>query len=186
MEKVKCSQCGNDNPATSRYCSRCGYELPKLTTEAMVPAPEPAVKASNDKRKRVIGMIAGALSFFIAYFAVQEIFFKPPSFDKALMEVANEINKNCPITLDQDTRLDNVLALPGNEFQYTYTLVNMEKSQTDVEELRKYLEPKIVSNVKTSPDLKNFREHKTTLVYNYVDKNRAFILKITVTPDIYE
>jgi predicted amidophosphoribosyltransferase len=32
MEKNKCNKCETDNPITNKYCSRCGYELPKIQT----------------------------------------------------------------------------------------------------------------------------------------------------------
>lgn len=187
MEKVKCMQCGNDNPATSKYCSRCGYELPKAkaeTAENPAPAVTPASPVNN--RKKIIGIITTVVTFFVVYYAVQAIFFKSPSFDEATVAMMNEINKNCPVMVDESTQLDNVAALPGNMLQYNYTLVGIEKSQVNTDEVKQVLEPKIINAVKENPDLKQIREHKTTLVYNYKDKNAAFLLKITVTPAMYE
>jgi hypothetical protein len=39
------------------------------------------------------------------------------------MAAANELNKSCLMMVDQDTRLDNAVALPENVFQYNYTLI---------------------------------------------------------------
>jgi hypothetical protein len=113
------------------------------------------------------------------------LFFKTPSIDKVLTETANQVNKSCPVIIDKETRLDGVLALPDHIFQYNYTLVNKGKSEVNADTLKAYLEPRIVNNTKTNPDLKGFRDNKTTLVYNYSDKNGVFIFKITVTPDLY-
>ncbi len=30
MERVNCNNCGKDNNTNSKYCSECGYELPKI------------------------------------------------------------------------------------------------------------------------------------------------------------
>jgi hypothetical protein len=87
--------------------------------------------------------------------------------------------------VDQDTRLDNAVALPGNVFQYNYTLVNLEKSEVNIDTVKKYIEPGIINNVKTSPDLKAYRDNKVTMAYYYKDKNGVFVLKISVTPDMY-
>jgi hypothetical protein len=102
-----------------------------------------------------------------------------------MMEAASELNKTCPFMVDKDTRLDNAAALPGNIFQYNYTLVNLDKSEVNVDTVKKYVEPGLINNVKTSPGLKVYRDNKVTMAYNYRDKNGVFVLKITVTPDLY-
>jgi hypothetical protein len=136
------------------------------------------------KRKKLIGTIVGIIVFGLSYYGAKQLF-KAPSFDKAMMEAASELNKTCPIMVDQDTRLDNALALPENIFQYNYTLVNLDKSEVNVDTVKKYVEPGLINNVKTNPDLKVYRDNKVTMAYNYRDKNGVFVLKINVTPDLY-
>ena len=102
-----------------------------------------------------------------------------------MMEAASELNKTCPIMVDKDTQLDNAVAMPDNVFQYNYTLVNLEKSQVNIDTVKKYIEPGLINSVKTNPDLKNYRDNKVTMAYSYKDKNGVFILKISVTPDLY-
>jgi hypothetical protein len=140
--------------------------------------------AANTK-KNTIGAILGLVAFAITYFAVQQIFFKPASFDKAMMDAASELNKSCPIMVDQETRLDNAVALPDNIFQYNYTLVNLDKSEVNQDTLKKYIEPGLINNMKTNPDLKVYRENKVTMAYYYKDKNGEFVLKLSITPDMY-
>jgi hypothetical protein len=109
------------------------------------------MEQTDDKgtRKKIIGTIAGIVAFGLAYFGAQQLF-KTPSFDKAMMEAASELNKTCPIMVDQDTRLDNALAFPDNIFQYNHTLVNLDKSELNVDTVKKYLEPELINNVKTN------------------------------------
>lgn len=140
---------------------------------------------NKSKRKKTIGTIVGMVAFGLSYFAVQQIFFKPVSFDKAMMEAASELNKTCPIMVDQYTRLDNAVALPDNIFQYNYTLVNLDKSEVNLDTVKKYVEPGLINNVKTNPGLKIYRDNKVTMAYYYKDKNSEFVLKISVTPDMY-
>lgn len=140
---------------------------------------------TTNKRKTTLGSVLGIVAFGLSYFAVQQIFFKPATFDKAMMAAAGELNKSCPIMVDQNTRLDNAVALPGNIFQYNYTLVNLSKSEVNIDTVKKYVEPGIINNVKTNPDLKTYRDNKVTMAYNYKDKNGLFVLKISVTPDLY-
>lgn len=135
---------------------------------------------------KLIGLIVGAITFGLFYFAVQQIFFKPPSFDKIMMHAASELNKMCPIMVDEYTRLDNAVALPGNIFQYNYTLVDITKDEVNLDTVRKYIDTGIINNVKTNPDLKIYRDNKTTMAYYYKDKDGVFVHKLLVTPDLYK
>lgn len=132
--------------------------------------------------KAIIGIVVGVGSFTLA----QQLFFKAPSFDKIMMSAANEINKSCPLMVDQETRLDNTIALPDNRFQYNYTLVNFEKQSLNIEELKEKLKPTIINIVKTNPQMKIMREKAVTVVYSYKDKNGVFLFEIVVTPDQYK
>jgi hypothetical protein len=141
---------------------------------------------TTGNKKDRLRMLFGSMAAVCAYVAVQHFFFKGPSFDKALVASANEMNKVCPMMLDKYTRLDNTIALPGNSFQYNYTLVSVEKSQGMTDTVKKYIAPGIINGIKTSPDLKLFRDHKATMVYCYRDKNGELIYKLSVTPNMYE
>ena len=108
-----------------------------------------------------------------------------PSFDTILAAAASEVNKSCPMMVDKETRLDNAVSFPGPTFQYNYTLVNYVKDSINADQLQKALQPGILNNVKSNPDLKIYRDHKVTMVYAYNDKNKVFITKINITPEMY-
>jgi hypothetical protein len=103
-----------------------------------------------------------------------------------MMETASEINKSCPIMIDNATRLDNAVALPGNIFQYNYTLVNLIKDSVNINELKNYLEPTIINFVKSNPEMKSLRENKTTINYYYKDKTGLFLFTVSVKPIQYQ
>jgi acetyltransferase-like isoleucine patch superfamily enzyme len=132
--------------------------------------------------------VAFAIFYAIGQLGGEKIaeLFRKPAFDKALMEVAKEINKSCPIMVDNETRLDNSIALPDKVFQYNYTLISTLKDSIDIEVLKSYLEPNLKNFVKTNPDMQTMRENKTTLKYYYKDMNGSHILTITVRPEDYE
>lgn len=138
-------------------------------------------------KKLNIKTLAGIVVGIIVVVLVQQFFFKAsPSFEKKMLQAANEINKTCPMMIDKETRLDNTMSLPDKTFQYNYTLVNMVKDSIIIPPLQQYLERYIINNVKTNPDLKDFRDNKTTMEYYYKDKNGVLILKIAVTPEQYK
>lgn len=135
--------------------------------------------------KRSLELLVSLLHLQFSYYAVQQIFFAPPSLNKLMMNAASELNKACPVVVDQYTQLDNAVAMPNNTFQYNYTLIDLEESQVNIDTIEKYLVPEIINNIKTSPDMKLFRDNKVTLAYYYKDKNGVFVWKLIVTPDMY-
>ena len=66
---------------------------------------QPEKKKTNIQT--IVGLVAGAATLVL----VQQFFFKAPSYDEQMMQAASEINKSCPIMVDQETRLDNTVAL---------------------------------------------------------------------------
>ena len=188
MGKTNCINCGKDNNSEdSKYCSNCGYELPKETTEnPNKKVFENKTMLKKKKKNQMIGTIVGVMTFFIAYFGIQQIFFKHPNFDKAMIEMSSELNKSLPYMLDANTRLDNTIVLPKNTFQYNYTLVNIEKETADTKEMKKILEPNIINNIKSNPEMEYFRKREVTLKYYYYDNYGVFLFNISVTPDKYK
>ena len=49
-----------------------------------------------------------------------------------------------------------------------------------------YMQPLLLNNIKTNPDLKIYRDNKTTMAYYYKDMNGEFITKISITEDLYK
>lgn len=185
MAKTTCTQCGEENPVTSKFCASCGYALPKDISQ---PVADLSAKTSAEKKSSkntIPGTIAGVVFFFLSFFAVQHFFFNEPVFDTTMSKIADEINKQCPMMVDADTRLDNALVLPGNVFQYNYTVVNAELENVDVEAFKTYLEPIITNAVSTDPQMQFQRDYKTTMNYNYKDKNGKHLFLISITPDKY-
>lgn len=213
MHFLKCSKCGHFNEMKSEYlvfCTKCNKKLDNnysdwiirnsdktfedFKNQVCTTNVEEPVK-TNTKKNKVKGLkywigftVAFAIFYAVGTFAGEAIIgvFKKPTLEKNLVEAANIINKNCPMMIDSETRLDNAIALPNNIFQYNYTLINMAKESINIEEMRQYLEPNIVNFVKTQPDMKTMRDNKTTVNYSYKDKEGVFLLTISVKPDQYE
>jgi len=186
MEKVNCTNCGTDNSFNAKYCKSCGYTLPKIAVENLE---SPAIKtmtASKSRLKRLAGPMAGVLAVILSSFAVQHFFFKAPTFDTEMTKAASELNKACPIMLDAYTRFDNAVAMSDNTFQYNYTIINVDKKDVNLDTMKMKVEPGIINNIKTNPDMKVYRDHDVTFIYSYRDKDGVFITKYTVTPDRYK
>ncbi|WP_461637436.1 hypothetical protein [Labilibaculum euxinus] len=213
MHYLKCNNCGHLNELKSEYmtfCTKCSkklennysdwkirnsdqsfdeYKQAVCTTEAIESLKEiPKAK----QRKGLKYWIAFAVAFAIFY-AIGQIggeslagLFRKTTFDKVLMEMAGELNKSCPIMVDNATRLDNAVALPDNVFQYNYTLIGMNKDSVNIEELKSYLKPTIINSVKTNPDMQGMRDNKVKVNYYYKDKSGVYLFTISVKPEQYE
>ncbi|TGK86865.1 hypothetical protein EHQ24_04495 [Leptospira noumeaensis] len=110
---------------------------------------------------------------------------KNSSFEDLLRQTANDINRNCPQTIDKDTRLDNVAIFPNKRFQYNYSIIAYSASEIDIQALEKNLYPVILNTIKSSPDMKLFRENEVTLVYSYRDKMGNYIFSMEFKPNDY-
>ncbi|MDR2058016.1 MAG: hypothetical protein LBP83_07025 [Dysgonamonadaceae bacterium] len=185
MEKIQCDKCGGDNFFTSKYCSSCGYELPKKVEKITVP-----VSPTKSKRKlttaQMIGMVVGIVLAASASTLTQKLFFKKPSIDKALMEMASEFNKNLPVMVDSITRCDNVAAIFGKTVLYNYTVIGLETVMLDTLVMKQVLEPQILNTAKTNPDMKYFRENDVTMKYCYKDESGNYLFSIVITPTQYK
>jgi len=182
--KNVCSNCEAENEMSSKYCSICGYKLPIVENHTIGTEIEQKKISTPEKKwnwKAALGFIVA----FIAMFFITQSFFKP-SIDKQLVQLANELNKNCPMSVDQYTTLKNAVPLPNNTLQYNYTLVEVTKAEIQIDTVKKYVFPGLLENAKTSPQLKYFRDNKVTLNYNYTDKNGVFVTEYTIKPEMYE
>ena len=135
--------------------------------------------------KTVIGMGVGILVAAILYQIVIPKLFAP-SFDSQLMHIASEMNKNCPIMIDSETRLDNAIAGDGKTIYYSYTLVNYDKNDIDVDRFESIMKPQILNVIKTNPEMKSLRNNDVTFVYNYKDKSSIHITSIKYSPKDYK
>jgi hypothetical protein len=104
----------------------------------------------------VVGLIVGILLF-------QHYVSKKTSFHDMLVKTAEELNRNCPMMADNDTRLDSAVALPGNILQYNYTFINLVKDSLDAELLSYSLKPAMIGNARKNRTW-SFSE-KTTLLF---------------------
>jgi hypothetical protein len=180
MENITCRNCGAINSGNHKYCRDCGHELPKIQTENIMEMDAPP----KSKRKTKWGIIFGGVVAVLTSLWVQQLF--NPSIDKQIAALANEYNKICPMMVDVETQLDNILPLPKKTIQYNYRLINLTVEEVILDTLKKYLEPAIIANIKTQPDMKSLRDNNVTLIYNYRDKNGAFIWKLDVTSNMYK
>ena len=113
------------------------------------------------------------------------------SVDALLKATADATNKQCPVTVDSETRLDSVQAVQGKILQYNYTLVNYAKGDLtadQISQLQSTMQPQLVDTVKASTDttIKALRDVGVTFVHVYNSSDGSELFRCTVTPDDYK
>ena len=197
MDKVICTHCKTENSSKAKYCIECGFELPKIIKE-VVPEVQTTVKPKK-KRKYVsllviISLIVITLSV-LGYFTYQKLVENKVfatienvinTAKNPLQLIANEMNKSCPMMVDEETRLDKVTLQSKTVFQYNYTLINYEKTEIDTVKIKSNLEQNIIQLIKTNPQMEYQRQNKVTMNYIYNDKNGDYLMSIIITPELYK
>ncbi len=105
--------------------------------------------------------------------------------DPELAIAAKELNKDCPMMIDKETRLENVEALPYNEFKYNYTLLNYKKGSKDLIGVEEQLKQSILDGIMNNPELKTFRDKKVTMTYQYKDRKGQTLFTLSFTSEEY-
>jgi len=128
------------------------------------------------------GITGALIGAGITIVVIKKYFSENASPDRQLMEKAMDINKYCPAMIDEATRFDFVNVMPGNKFQFNYTMINAAQGYVDTAAAIKFIEPNVVKYLKTNTEMSVIRNNKTTVFYNYKDRNGNYLFKISIPP----
>ena len=118
----------------------------------------------------VIGaVVGGVFGSEIGRSAVRSFFGGGASIDAKLAATASQINATLPMMVDQNTRLDTTIAMPGQKFCYVYTIVNMDPMPAS-DDIEAIMRPLLLNNYRTAPEMQELRDANVTLVYKYRDE----------------
>jgi hypothetical protein len=133
----------------------------------------------------IVGVIAAVLGAVLGSYAVHMAFSnRAADIERALTMASNQANKNVPLMLDPETRLDGTSAGPGRVLIYNYTLVNVTKGDgLNITRFEEATRPNIIREYKTNPGLKALREADVSMHHRYADRDGVFIVEIVVAPE---
>lgn len=138
------------------------------------------VKNWLNRHTAIISFVIFSLA---TYWIINTLFI--PSAEKILQKTSAEVNKSCPIMVDEITRLDKT-ATKDKTLTYLYTLINVEENMSDFSDVKKEMNGQLIELVKNNPDLKALRNLGITFIYSYKDKNGVSLFDITITPEQYK
>ena len=99
-----------------------------------------------------------------------------------IVTMAEQANKHFPITADALTRVDSIIAGPGNSFFYHVTLLTDDAAKLSFDELAQ-LDKHVRNGYCTTPQLAQFRKDHTKISWIYYDLSGTFVKNITIDPD---
>ena len=137
------------------------------------------------KRSPFVNLLLFLLALSITT-EVLKLIFQPPPFNDQLMDIAKQVNKKCPIMVDSTTRLDNIMAAPGNEFMYNYTFVKINKQDVDTVAFKKEERQELINKIKTNPSLAAFKDNNVTIKATFSDDSGIYVCRVVVLPDEYK
>lgn len=91
--------------------------------------------------------------------------------DQTLASVSAHLNRDVPITVDADTRLDRVTSEPGHKLTYHYTLTSIESKDIKRSEFLKLVRPPLQARLCESNEMRGFLKHGVTISYQYRSKD---------------
>jgi len=131
-------------------------------------------------------IVLGIIIFAFITAVLKIAFYKSPTtLNDDMIKVANEINSHAPIIIDSTMRFDRVNSIPGNIFQYNYTLLTLEKSQIDTTLLNTSGRQSMIEQLKQDPNISIFRENHIVLQSRYSDKNGKYVATVSIPPTEY-
>jgi len=137
--------------------------------------------------KKTGSIAVGVISFLIfggiSYYLASKLF--KPDVQETLIEVALELNKQAPIQVDEETRLDSAAVTGDQIFDYYYTLI-YRSDMVNKDTIAKYIKPNIIAQIKSSQEMSYFKENNVTLNYNYYGYDGKLAASLKVTPNLYK
>lgn len=122
--------------------------------------------------------------YFKAKMSEQQKEYKSGNIDEDLKELAEAMNSELPMKVDEITELSRVECHKNREIRYCYTILsdNLTFTSTEIEEYRK----RMLQVVKQSVDLNKFKEYQVTMSYAYYNLKGDCIAFIKIYPKDYQ
>ena len=139
--------------------------------------------------KQVLGVIAFIISFVVSYHGVQLLMgAKEPTnaqmekaIEQELPKVVEDLNKGCPVMVDEVTRLDKVWLQEKKTIGYGYTIIGLKASDIDGNATA-LLKEGATANLRGNADSMRLAKHGVS--YGYIYKlNGKVVAKLSIKPE---
>tara|TARA_B100001287_G_scaffold269543_1_gene267148 strand:+ start:555 stop:932 length:378 start_codon:yes stop_codon:yes gene_type:complete len=100
--------------------------------------------------------------------------------DKSIRLTAEELNKSCPVFIDDITRADRVEIDENGFFHYVYTFPTLSKNEIDLQHFYNTQKDKFQLMYNSSEEFEIFRKHEISLKYTYYDMYNNQIISLII------
>ncbi|EGQ7649823.1 TPA: DUF2569 domain-containing protein [Vibrio alginolyticus] len=137
---------------------------------------------NHSLRKTVLSMITLSCVVAVGYsFYLKQVSYIPETvtIEDRLNQLTNDMNRELPIMLDSETKLDAVYT-ESNNLQYRYSLVNYSVSDIDANALNKNMRPSLLQTACSNSATLTFMQEGVIVSYTYYDKLGKLITSIQI------
>lgn len=142
-------------------------------------------------RATIIFVASGFLGVLLLRFLLSFILENSPSYqrNKAIDEIISNINKNCPMRVDNETQVFRVTRLLNKEILFDLSLTAWIQDSiylNNIKKSKEVLTNSLLINIRTNPSFEIFRQDNTTFYYQYHDKRGSLVLEVIIKPEQYK
>lgn len=106
-----------------------------------------------------------------------------PEFSASELQKASAaLNKQLPMTMDADTRLDKTSTGPGLKLTYQYTLTSYSAADMDSGQLQQIMEGAIRQSACLDPNMRQFFTNGVTIGYDYRGNKGGKVMAFSISP----
>ncbi len=140
--------------------------------------------------KKMLSSVAIALSLIVSISMLSSC---GAAIDKLIDKMVVEGNKQCPVSMNSEMRLDSISHPGKGIIEYSYTLVNvtaesLAENKDQVVSMMEAQKPQMISMIKNTADneMKAILKLNATFRYTYLDKDGNKITSLDITPEDYK
>lgn len=145
----------------------------------------PRKSAAISQKRRKVYIFLTLVLLLTTALVVKKFYKRENPYEKQLHLLSEEINRTCPLQVDQRMRLDNTQIVGKNEFRYNFTLTNLEKGSFDEPDLKRHLSDQILNSLKENDGMEVFRAQATKISYHYKDMHGQTVFELSFDKDDY-
>jgi hypothetical protein len=192
---IFCRQCRSTVDQSMSFCPKCGNKLNLVEHLSQSSISSVAATQSLNKNNilktlgkicAVIGLLiviafAGAIGKNIGRSTAKE--YEKEKLDvaieKELIKTSQQINKQLPMMVDSETRLDTTICT-GKNVAYKYTMINLSEKDLDINAFIKEIKPMLLKNQCSNENMVKMLKIGVQYSYMYQDRNGTLVTAINI------
>jgi hypothetical protein len=145
--------------------------------------PSSMIEALNLTKSQKLIVAISAMVVMVAVILIPK-YTEPQAQDDVLVYIAQKLNADCPVNIDERTVLDSVNTSCKTciDYYYTFTTIS-EWDAIKVERMRKQYATMIDAHTVRSAEMRELLNSGVTLNYHFFANNRTELFQLLVTDD---